>query len=69
MSAATPVNAARASSMLAGARLKSCTMFAATADGEDILTIEGLAKDGKLHSMQAAFQEHHGCNAASARPA
>jgi carbon-monoxide dehydrogenase small subunit len=35
-------------------------MFAAQADGEDVLTIEGLAKDGKLHPMQAAFQEHHG---------
>jgi carbon-monoxide dehydrogenase small subunit len=43
-----------------GRAVKSCTMFAAQADGEDVLTIEGLAKDGKLHPMQAAFQEHHG---------
>jgi carbon-monoxide dehydrogenase small subunit len=43
-----------------GRAVKSCTMFAAQADGEDILTIEGLVKDGKLHPMQAAFQEHHG---------
>ena len=43
-----------------GRAVKSCTMFAVQADGEDILTIEGLAKDGTLHPVQAAFQEHHG---------
>jgi len=43
-----------------GKAVKSCTMFAVQADGEDILTIEGLAKDGTLHPVQAAFQEHHG---------
>jgi len=43
-----------------GRAIKSCTMFAVQAEGEDILTIEGLAKDGKLHPIQAAFQEHHG---------
>ena len=43
-----------------GRAVKSCTMFAVQADGEDILTIEGLAKDGTLHPMQTAFQEHHG---------
>jgi len=42
-----------------GCAVKSCTMFAAQADGDDILTIEGLAKDGNLHPVQTAFQEHH----------
>ena len=42
-----------------GRPVKSCTMFAVQADGSDIVTIEGLAKDG-LHPVQAAFQEHHG---------
>ncbi len=45
---------------LNGRAVKACTMFAAQADGDDIVTIEGIAKDGKLHPVQAAFQEHHG---------
>jgi aerobic carbon-monoxide dehydrogenase small subunit len=44
---------------LNGEAVKSCTMFAVQARGAEITTIEGLAKDGKLHPMQAAFQEHH----------
>ena len=43
-----------------GKSVKSCTMLAAEADGRNVTTIEGLAKDGELHPMQAAFQEHHG---------
>ena len=43
-----------------GRAMKSCTMFAVQADGDEIETIEGLAKDGELHPVQAAFQEHHG---------
>src|SRR6187402_166705 len=43
-----------------GRAVKSCTLFAVQADGDDVVTIEGLAKDGQLHPMQAAFQEHHG---------
>jgi carbon-monoxide dehydrogenase small subunit len=42
-----------------GRAVKSCTMFAVQANGDSILTIEGLAQDGKLHPVQAAFQEHH----------
>jgi carbon-monoxide dehydrogenase small subunit len=43
-----------------GIAVKSCTMFAAQAEGAEVLTIEGLAKDGVLHPMQQAFHEHHG---------
>ncbi|HEX5279176.1 MAG TPA: (2Fe-2S)-binding protein [Micropepsaceae bacterium] len=43
-----------------GKAVKSCTMFAVQADGDSILTIEGLSKHGVLHPVQAAFQEHHG---------
>lgn len=43
-----------------GEAVKSCTMLAVQADGAQITTIEGLAKDGKLHPVQAAFKEHHG---------
>jgi len=43
-----------------GKAVKSCTLFAVQADGEDILTIEGVATSGGLHPVQAAFQEHHG---------
>ena len=43
-----------------GRAVKSCTMFAVQADGDSIETIEGLARDGTLHPVQAAFQEHHG---------
>jgi carbon-monoxide dehydrogenase small subunit len=43
-----------------GKSVKSCTMLAVQADGSQVTTIEGLAADGKLHPMQAAFREHHG---------
>ncbi|CEJ13676.1 (2Fe-2S)-binding protein [Phreatobacter sp. AB_2022a] len=43
-----------------GKAVKSCTTFAVQNDGADVVTIEGLAKDGKLHPMQEAFREHHG---------
>jgi len=43
-----------------GRSVKSCSMLAVQADGAEIVTIEGLAKDGKLHPMQEAFREHHG---------
>jgi carbon-monoxide dehydrogenase small subunit len=43
-----------------GESVKSCTMLAAQADGSSITTIEGLARDGRLHPMQEAFREHHG---------
>ena len=43
-----------------GQSVKSCTMLAMQAEGAKVTTIEGLAKDGELHPMQAAFREHHG---------
>ena len=43
-----------------GRAVKSCTIFAVQASGADVTTIEGLAKDGKLHPVQEAFREHHG---------
>jgi carbon-monoxide dehydrogenase small subunit len=43
-----------------GKSVKSCTMLAAEADGAEITTIEGMAQNGELHPMQAAFREHHG---------
>src|SRR5215211_6291656 len=45
---------------LDGRAVKSCTVLAASCDGSSVVTIEGLAKDGKLHPMQEAFREHHG---------
>jgi aerobic carbon-monoxide dehydrogenase small subunit len=42
-----------------GESVKSCTMLAAQADGRHVTTIEGLAGDGDLHPVQAAFQESH----------
>jgi carbon-monoxide dehydrogenase small subunit len=46
--------------MVNGQAVKSCTMFAVQADGAEITTIEGLAKDGKYHPVQQAFWEQHG---------
>ena len=43
-----------------GTALKSCTVLALTLDGAEVVTIEGLAKDGNLHPMQEAFRENHG---------
>lgn len=45
---------------LNGAPVKSCTVLAVQADGGEILTVEGLEKDGQLHPLQKAFSEHHG---------
>ena len=43
-----------------GRSAKSCTILAVQADGCDVTTIEGLAKDGQLHPLQEAFWEEHG---------
>jgi carbon-monoxide dehydrogenase small subunit len=44
---------------LDGRSIKACTMLAVQADGHDVTTIEGLAHDGVLHPMQAAFHDSH----------
>jgi carbon-monoxide dehydrogenase small subunit len=43
-----------------GVAVKSCTLFAVQADGREVTTIEGLAKDGELHPLQTAFWDSHG---------
>lgn len=45
--------------LLGGESVKSCTILAAQADGEEITTIEGLAAGVGLHPVQRAFREHH----------
>ncbi len=46
---------------LNGKSVKSCTVFAAQANGGTVTTVEGLAAaDGTLHPLQEAFREHHG---------
>jgi len=46
--------------LIDGNAVKACTILAAQAEGAKITTIEGLATDGALHPMQAAFKECHG---------
>ena len=45
---------------LNGEAVKSCTMLAVQADGQEVTTIEGLADGDALHPMQQAFHENHG---------
>ena len=45
---------------LNGMSVKSCTVLTVQCEGAEMLTIEGLAKDGQLHALQAAFTEEHG---------
>ena len=44
---------------LDGEAVKSCTVLAVQADGQEVTTIEGLATGGELHPMQQAFHENH----------
>ena len=46
--------------LLDGAAVKSCSILAVQADGSSVTTIEGLAPEGELHPIQAAFRETHG---------
>ncbi len=44
---------------LNGESVRSCLLFAVQADGGDLLTVEGLAKDGRMHPLQQSFWDHH----------
>src|SRR4029077_1934533 len=46
--------------LMNGAAVKSCTMFAVQADGAEILTVEGLEREGELHTVQKAFGDSYG---------
>ncbi len=46
--------------LLDGRAVKSCTVFAVQADGKEIMTVEGLEQDGKLHPLQDGFWQEHG---------
>lgn len=46
--------------LLDGRPVKACTVLAATLEGHDVVTIEGLGTPERLHPMQAAFRRHHG---------
>ncbi len=46
--------------LLDGRAVKSCMLLAVQADGADLTTVEGLAPDGELNTLQRAFSEHHG---------
>ena len=43
-----------------GKSVKSCTLLAVQAEGADIVTVEGLSKDGEMHPLQKAFMDEHG---------
>ncbi len=46
--------------LLNGRSVKSCTVLAVQADGQKVLTIEGMAQGGQLHPLQEGFKEEHG---------
>ena len=46
--------------LLNGTSVKSCTVLTVQAAGQDVITAEGLARDGELHPVQAAFRQEHG---------
>jgi len=46
--------------LVEGTPVKSCTMLAVQADGQQVTTVEGLMSGGTLHPIQAAFKEEHG---------
>ena len=46
--------------LLDGKPIKSCTAFAVQANGREVMTVEGLEKDGKLNPIQDGFHQEHG---------
>ena len=45
--------------VLNGNSVRSCLLFAVQADGGELLSVEGLARDGQMHPLQQAFWDHH----------
>jgi carbon-monoxide dehydrogenase small subunit len=45
--------------LLDGESVKACTILGVQADGSELTTIEGLARNGELHPVQKAFHDHH----------
>jgi len=54
--------------LLNGRSIKSCTLFAPMAEGCEIITVEGLSKNGELHPSNRRLRNAMGCNAVFARP-
>jgi carbon-monoxide dehydrogenase small subunit len=46
--------------LVGGHSARACLMLAVQCDGEEVVTVESLAMDGKLNGLQKAFQEFHG---------
>jgi carbon-monoxide dehydrogenase small subunit len=46
--------------ILDGKPVKSCAIFAVQAQGREVMTVEGLERDGKLHPIQEGFWQEHG---------
>jgi len=46
--------------LMDGQPVKSCTVLAVQADGRELMTVEGLAKNGEMHPLQEGFWEKHG---------
>jgi aerobic carbon-monoxide dehydrogenase small subunit len=53
-------NCGACSILVDGVLVKSCMMLAVQADGATIETVEGLAQDGELNTLQQSFSDHHG---------
>jgi carbon-monoxide dehydrogenase small subunit len=53
-------NCGACSILVDGVLVKSCMLLAVQADGATIETVEGLAQDGELNTLQQSFSDHHG---------
>src|SRR5256712_12580124 len=54
--------------LLDGRAVKSCTVLAVQAEGSEVTTIEGLARNGQLHPVQEGFRECHGLQCGHCTP-
>ena len=46
--------------LMDGRTVRACLLFAVQADGAELMTVEGMARDGELHPIQQAFSDQHG---------